>query len=60
MSKKVMSVYGNIVKQLQAIASERGNEGGQECGCGCGQLVQGIFAQGHDMKLKSRLKGEVS
>ncbi len=29
------------------------------CGCGCGEVVKGVFAQGHDMKLKSQvLKGK--
>jgi hypothetical protein len=26
------------------------------CGCGCEQVVRGVFAQGHDMKLRSQEK----
>lgn len=28
------------------------------CGCGCGTAVVKLFKQGHDMKLKSRIKSE--
>lgn len=24
------------------------------CGCGCGQVVQNVFAQGHDMRVKGK------